>query len=613
MLSHRFLPVRFRKKQIDSDTSAPDQGHKAKRKKKRKPIGRPDRQARRALLLGRVMIAGLTLIMVVLLGRVAQLQSMPPKQIEELIDTQYSAFEFKGRRAPILDRNGRVMAVTSVASKLFVDPGIIEDFNTFSERVGYTLGYDPATIERAIGERLDRRYVVLDQRMTDDRIQQLRELNLRGVGTEGWLVRDYPYGSLAAPIVGFVQRGGNGLEGMELAANEELNGRPGHMRYLRDASRNPLFVEQSSYQSHEDGRPIYLTLDVAIQKIAEQELAAQCLSHRAKAGMLVVMDPHTGDILAMANYPSYDLNNANNVDPDLRRNRCVTDQFEPGSTFKPFIWAAAVEGGYAHPDEMFDAEMGFWISPKGRKLRDAHPYGMLSFEYALVKSSNIIMAKVGMRMGIEKQFKTVRAFGFGEETGSGLSGEVGGLVWPLSKWTHYSETSVPMGQEVAVTALQMVRGFSVFANDGNLVTPRIRLAAPSDELESQDVRIMERVLLPRTADITKQAMRKVITDGTGRRHANSEMYDIFGKSGTAQVAKPRGGYIDGAYNACFVAGAPYDHPRVVVGCFIHRPDPAVGHFGGAVSGPVVKNVIERTLVHLGVPPNSEDEAMVANY
>jgi cell division protein FtsI/penicillin-binding protein 2 len=561
--------------------------------------------ARRALLLSRVFAGVITLGMAAVLGRVGFLQLNTPPRIAPLIDSQRSGSELLARRGTILDRHGRAIAVTRIVPRLFVDPLLIDDPGTFSERVGYGMGYDPAWVEQTVNQRLHSRYVVIDQALTDDRIERFAGLKIPGLAIQSRLIRDYPQGPTAGQVVGFVGMDGKGLEGLELTLDKRLVGSSGRLRYWRDARRRPLWVRQDGYQPPTDGQAVRLSLDVTISAIAEQELAIACEQYDARAGEMIVMHPVTGEILAMANWPPSDPRDAGNSDPDIRRNRSVTDAFEPGSTFKPFVWAAATELNLARPDEMIDCHNGFYVSPKGRRLRDAHGYGRLTWEEVLIKSSNIGMAIVGQRMGSAKMHSAIGAFGFGSRPGSKLPGEAAGIVNPLGSWTHYSQTSVPMGQEVAVTALQLTRAFCTLANGGLLVTPTLTPydtpeGAPDGTPDSAPA-IYERVLSRRIADHTRDVLRRVVTEGTGRK-ADSSLYAIFGKTGTAQVADTEnGGYLEGKYNSVFVCGAPFDDPQIVVLCAIHEPTKAKGYFGGIVAAPPARAVVEQTLTYLTVP------------
>jgi len=565
---------------------------------------------RRALTVGRIVVVGITIAMLAVLVRVGQLQLRPADRVRELIDSQRSSARLLARRGNLLDRQGRVIAATRTANRLFVDPLLIEDPNTFSEHVGYGLGYDPAWIEKRMDSSTSQRYVVIDKQLSAQREARLKEMDLSGLATEVRLVRDYPQGELAGQLVGFVGLDGRGLEGLELALDPVLLGEDGSMRYWRDARRRPLWVRQGNYQPPADGPAVTLSLDLVVQTFAEKELSRTCHEYGAPSGQMIVMDPFTGEILAMANFPFFSPDDSGNGDADLRRNRCVTDVFEPGSAFKPFVWAAATEAGLAQIEEQIDCQQGFWVSPKGRRLHDAHGYGPLTWEYVLVKSSNIGMATVGLRLGARRMHTAVRAFGFGAGTDSGLPGEVTGLVNPVETWTHYSVTSVPMGQEIAVTALQLARGFCAFANGGMLVTPTIqRLSDGRDQL------VYDRILSARTANTTRRALRHVVTDGTGRK-AKHSVYQIFGKTGTAQVPGP-GGYLPDQYTAVFVCGAPVADPRIVVACVIHRPDKSKGYYGGIVAAPAAVSVVDQTLAYMGVPvphsPSPADDHQLARH
>ncbi|MEE9212128.1 MAG: penicillin-binding protein 2 [Phycisphaeraceae bacterium] len=556
--------------------------------------------AGRVLVIGRVMISLVTVAMVALLARVVQLQTLAPPPVQRLVNSQSSLATFEARRGSLLDRRGRPIAITRVVQRLFIDPRLIDDPVALCERVGHTLGYDPAWIEKKLSARPNSRYIVIDQRLDDNRVEQVKSLRLAGLATEPRLLREYPQGPLAGAMIGFVGFEGKGLEGLERTFENELAGHNGSIRYLRDARRRPLWVEAKRYQPSRDGRTIRLTLDLVIQSIAEAQLSRACEQFAAESGQLIVMHPGTGQILAMANWPGFDPADANAAKPRQWRNRCVTDVHEPGSTFKPFIYAATIDAAVAHPLEVIDSN----LSPPGRRLHDTRDHGPITVEQGLIKSSNRLMAQLGLRMGSDRLHAAVRGFGFGTPTGSGLPGEVAGIVHRLSKWTKYSMTSVPIGQEIAVTPLQMTRAFSVFANGGLLVTPTIRM--PDEHAtEATPPPIYRRVISAATADHTRHVLRRVVTEGTGHR-ANSRLYAIFGKTGTAQVAQ-NGRYVEGQYVASFIGGAPFDDPQIVVGCTIHRPDPSVGYYGGLVAGPVVRAVIEQSLIYMGVTPQQNDQ------
>lgn len=562
------------------------------------------RAADRVVTFGRLMITAMTLGMLALLGRVGQLQFDPAPAAVQIAQAHRATSTMPARRGALLDRHGRILAVTSTATRLFVDSRLVTDPLTFPAHVGRTLDYDPAWISQRMGEKPDGRFIVLDDRLTPQRLAAIDGLDLTtqlaGLSTQSYLVRHYPQGQLAGQLVGGVGVDGIGLEGLERLHDRQLTGQPGRLMLARAASRRALWLEAAGYHPAEPGRHVRLTLDSVIQSFAEQALSEACAKYGAPSGQLIVLDPRNGAILAMANHPAFDPNTLGRSTPQQRRNRCVTDVFEPGSIFKPFVWAGATELGLARVDEVIGCHNGLYVTPRGRRLRDVNAYDKLTWEQVLVKSSNIGMAIVGQRMEARRLYDTVRAFGFGQSTGSGLPGEVAGLVHPPRRWTHYSVTSVPMGQEIAVTPLQMARAMAVLANDGLAVQPTILHEAAEASAAHP---IYERVISSQTAAAARAALRKAVMEGTGRR-ADSDVYSVFGKTGTAQVPDlTRGGYREGHYVASFIGGAPYENPAVVVGCFIHIDDPSRGYYGGVVSAPVAKTVIEKTLAYMAIAPD----------
>ena len=571
--------------------------------------------ARRALLVGRLLLCVLTLALVALLGRVAQLQRTPDPRVLGVLAGQKSDLPLLARRGPLLDRRGRTLAETRVAWRLFVDPRLVEDPGTFSETLTRRLGLEPMAVEKAMHARPDSRYVIVEPRLSLASLSAARSLagEVRGVALEPYLVRDHPRGFTAGQVVGFTNSEGFGLEGMEAAANARLGATSGHARLLRDAGRRPLWLVEAdraggspAYVTPADGRAVRLTLDLSLQEMAEQELAVQLEKYQAESGQMVVLDPRTGEVLALANLPRADPEQAGTTDPNLRRNRVVTDVFEPGSVMKPLAWAAATELGLAEPDEVIDcSEAGWWKPERGPVLRDAHPLGKLTWDEVLVQSSNIGIGKVIEKMGAEKLDSVLRAHGLGASTGSGLPGELGGILRPVDSWSGTDLTRIPIGQGIAVTPLQMTVAYTPLANDGRLVPPWVVFPAADAAEDPLGAEATERrVLSPETAALTRSVLRRVMLEGTGRR-ADSTRWRMFGKTGTAQLPDlVRGGYEADGYAATFIAGAPLDEPRLLVGCFVHRPDKKIGHYGGTVAAPAVMRFMERALDYLGVPEDA---------
>ena len=572
-----------------------------------------ERLNRRVLRCGTWMIVLVTVALLGLLGRVYQLQRYPAPPIAALIDSQVGLRGLDARRGTLVDRRHRVIATTHVAHLLFVDPDIVEDPGTFSETVGYTLGYEPAAIEQLLFQRRGSRYIVIDPRMSEQRLATYRSdptlQHLRGLASHSILVRDYPQNALAGQVVGFIGHDGGGLDGLELAYDQRLAPDPGQHAFVYDRGRSRLWLANHDYRLQVDGKPIRLSLDLNLQAIAEQQLAATLVEFRAESGQIIVMDPRTGEILALANAPAFDPSDFRDEQGQFRedakqaqRNRAVTDVFEPGSIVKPLIWAAAVEAGLARPDEMIDCgDKGWWKPARGPILRDAHPHGKLTWKDVLVESSNIGMAKVAQRMGPEALHTILASYGFGRPTDSGLPGEVGGLLRHVEQWSGTDLSRMPMGHGFAVTPLQVTRAFCALANDGVLINPSIEAVDP-DAPAPRTRNITARVLSPRVVEQTRRVLAEVVTTGTGKR-AQSKLYDVFGKTGTAELPDlVNGGYLRDQYISSFIGGAPVDQPRLVVGCFIHKPDKSAGYYGGTVSGPAVRNVLDKSLMYLGVPP-----------
>ena len=553
-----------------------------------------------------MLVASVIGAMLLVVARVAQLQIAPSDNLIRHAPLTSSTRPEIANRGDLLDRRGRVLATSRVGYRLFVDPQEVDDAYTIAIDLAHLLGRNPVELDRKVQERLDKRYAVLIDLLTDVELEAVRTANLSGVGVEPILVRHRPYGNLAAPIVGLVGTDHIGRSGVEAMFNGVLTGEPGQLRYLRDVNRNAMWVERDGHVPGVDGANVRLTIDVEMQRIVEEEIAAAVESVNAAGGRAMIFDPHSGEILAMTdvlrNRPGYGPftdDPLRAIDPSLGRMRCVTDPYEPGSTFKSFVWARVTELGLAQLDEVFNAYNGSYRTPRGRHISDAYPYPELTWEGVMIKSSNIGMAQASQRLTDGQLQQCVADFGFGRPTGSGLPAETAGIVTKPKEWTHYTQTSVSMGHEIAVTPLQMVRAFSAFCRDGSM--PPVNLVVPT-----QDVPILpyvtQRPMLESTAHLTRQTMRKVMTHGSGRKANEVARYRMFGKSGTAEMPKKGGGgYHKDRYVISFIAGAPLDDPRLVVLCVIEDPDKSLGHFGGAVCGPLAARVMNRALEYLGVP------------
>ncbi len=537
-------------------------------------------------------------------------------------------------RGRILDRRGRILATSVVGSRLFADPATI--WKRGNDRIQAGLKADPQAIvssdpfddaaialstvldrpadqlEAIFRARADDRYVVLDSDLSESELDGIKGLDLEGLGVESKLVREYPQGSVAAAVIGKVGFEHKGLSGAELSFEPKLSATNGKLTFLRDVQRNVLHIDDGNFIPADDGTDVRLTIDLVLQDIAERRLSEAVREYNAGGGRLVAFDPLTGDVLAMvdilrarAGWNEVTTDPSRRIDPALGRNRCLTDPFEPGSTFKPFVWETATELGVFSANSRVQTPVnGPHRTSFGRAIRDVKYYGPVTWRTVLVKSLNSGMAIAGEKMSFEDMQKyVIDRFGFGQLTNIGVSGETTGLVTSPQAWSKYTQTSVAMGHEIGVTPVQMVRAFSAFCTDGWMPQPRIAIAADASGKAAPSTRTT--VMPGNLALETRSAMEGVMTEGTGRK-AQSALYRMFGKSGTAQLPKPAGqgkGYFEDRYVANFIAGAPFDQPRIVVLCVIDDPDKKKGHFGGSIAGPVVRDVIDESLQYLGVKPD----------
>lgn len=557
-------------------------------------------QARRISAWSRLFVLGMLAGLASVLVRTSQLKLLPGPALRAAMDPRLSTRSEPARRGDLVDTRGRVLATTTIGYRLFVDPTRVQNMQTIAMDLAAVTGSEADEIDRKILAGGSPQYIVIEDLLDDRQITSVRRADLRGVGIEPRQVRHYPQGDRAATIVGLVGFEHTGLSGSEHAFESMLSPRPGRLSYLRDVHRRTLWCEPDGFEPGSDGREVRLTLDLIVQEIAERRLAEAVTRSNAGGGRLVVLDCRTGEILAMC-----DLSTEPGQSPTkaLRRNRCVTDPYEPGSTLKPIIWAVATELGRADPAEIIPCPTDRpYRTPYGRSIRDAHYAGPVSWRDVLVRSLNTGMAMVAERMTHTEMREAVTRFGFGQRSRCGVPGETAGLITPAARWNNYTQSSVSFGHEIAVTPIQMARAFSVFARGGTLPEVRI-LAGPTDE-QGPPFRFVRQVCSPATASLVREALFEVMTEGSGR-HAQSRLYRLFGKSGTAQLPRPEGGgYFEDRYVSSFIAGAPLRDPRVVVLCVIDDPDRSRGHWGARVAGPVVRDVIDETLVYLGVAPES---------
>ncbi len=553
---------------------------------------------------------------IALAARLAHINTGMYPRLSALRQSQYSGTSLvPARRGMIVDSCGRVLAGSRDLYGVFVDPSLMENLELSAQKLGAILQEDPGQLEHLIRSTTSRRFCWLKHRIEKVDAQAISQADIPGVGLQQESVRHYPTEQSMAQVLGIVSADGRGLEGLETKYDAWLRGQDGRVWTVHDTRRRPIRFSdnrQSPNKSARDGGHIVLTLDSAIQGFAEDALARQVTKFEAKSGVSIAMDPMTGDVLAMASFPSFDPNSYAEHSVDFRRNRALTDMVEPGSTFKSFIGSTAIAEGVVQPGEMIDCHNGLHVIGR-RKLHDSHPYGMLSFEDVIAKSSNIAMASLGQKLGNDRLYQAVRRFGFGQPTGIGFPGEASGGVRDFATWTSYSTCSIPMGQEIAVTPIQLIAAFCAIANDGILLKPRLVRAKlspegiPVEEFSGPDP--VRRVLPSSVADyFVRTVLTGVVNGTTSARNARVAGYQVFGKTGTAELSyKDRAGYEPGAYMSAFVGAAPADDPRIAVLVMIQYPNPKIGYYGGVVSGPAVSEILSAALPYLGVEP--EDPAI----
>jgi cell division protein FtsI/penicillin-binding protein 2 len=585
----------------------------------------------------RVVVVCLLVTFTALSGRVTYLQTYGRQNTIGRVDRQHYRVQVSpARRGCVYDRNGIEMAGTVQAVSLFVDPKFMQaqfqqegrslvEMDRKIEKLAALIDRDAFELSQLLGERFDARYVRVADHLDERTCAEIRKLDLPGVGIEPVNVRYYPMGSIAAHVLGGTGADGKGLEGLELKFEKLLAGKDGYERTLKDARHRPLRTAAEDYLPPRHGQHLMLTIDANVQMIVEQELARACNGVRARRGEAVVMDPKTGEVLALANWPTFNPQNLDDSTPDIRRNRAVTDPYEPGSTIKPFVVGPALKWRATRVNEVWDIpEAGGYRSPLRRKrVTDVHQYGPLATWDVLVKSSNIGMTMLGERLGKQRVHAALAGFQFGQATQLEVPGEDPGLLKPANRWADSDIVSGVQGYAVMVTPLQLARAFCAYANGGRLVRPTlVRGVLDADGgLVSKNkpgaLEMMPEVLDPKTADEMRRVLCDTVVRGTASK-ARSDVWNIFGKTGTAHISQGRAGYSDSKYTSSFLAGAPAEDPRVVIAFIIHEPDKEYArqnnrsYYGGAVAAPGASAAIERILTYYQVPASPELEVPPAH-
>jgi cell division protein FtsI (penicillin-binding protein 3) len=507
---------------------------------------------------------------------------------------QQRMVEVSPPRGILYDRNGRELAVSIQVDSAFAVPAEIPNPYMAARLLAPVLGVSPEEIETRLSR--SRSFVWLARKLPADTAEQIKALNLSGVYFQKENRRFYPKRDLAAHVLGFVDIDEKGLAGIEYSLDEEIRGQPVRMLVLADARRR--WYDRNGREP-QPGASVVLTLDDQIQYIAEKELRAAIRATRAQAGTVIVQDPATGEILALANWPSFNPNAPQEAREAARMNRAVSAVYEPGSIFKIVTLAAAFEENLTRTTELIDCQNGA-IYIAGHRIRDHKPFGLLNVAQVLARSSDVGAIKLGLRVGPRRLHQYIRAFGFGQPTGIELSGESRGLLRPVENWTPVSVGSISMGQEVGVTSVQMVTAMSAIANGGLLVPPRlVRELRRNNQVTVPQRPAPVRVVSATTAATLRRLLEGVVLEGTGQA-ARLDGWTSAGKTGTAQKIDPATGrYSLTDHIAGYVGFAPLNQPAITVLVVLDSP-PGEYH-GGKVAAPVFKKIAEQTLAYLGVP------------
>ncbi len=503
--------------------------------------------------------------------------------------------EIQPTRGTIFDRHMRVLAVNLNSGSVIANARQIKN----KRKVARTLSSVLSLSEDFIFERLsrDKSFVWLKRKVSPGEAKEIKRLKLEGIEVVGESKRFYPNKSLACHVLGTVDIDNVGLEGLELYYNKYLKGESGWLISTQDARRKLVESYQDEFIPPKNGFNLVLTIDEVIQHIAERELAKVYEKYNAKAASVIVMDPRTGDILALANLPNYDLNNFTKRPIESIRNRAINDFFEPGSVFKIITASAALEEKVVNFNDKFYCENGTYKVGK-RVLHDHTPHGIMTFREVIEKSSNIGTVKVASLFGAEKMYKYMKAFGFFDKSGIDLPGEVAGINRPPSRWSGVSMLAIPMGHEVTTTAIQLACAISVIADNGFIVRPHIvkeitdQSSRPMKEFPSV---VLRKVISPQTAAKMRGLLMGVVKSGTGKK-AGIEDYNVGGKTGTAQKVEPGGVYSHDRFIASFIGFAPVERPVLSVVVCVDEPHPV--YYGGDVAAPVFKNVMDESLKYL---------------
>jgi cell division protein FtsI (penicillin-binding protein 3) len=536
------------------------------------------------------------------------LQVREADRLRGMAEEQYlREIELPPRRGRILDRNGAELAATADVDSIYCNPRRLPDVRAAARRLGDVLGLDRRELEKKLAQR--RFFAWVKRKVTPDEVAAVKALALPGVAFAREPRRFYPNRSLAATVMGQAGQDGEGLDGVELALDRQLRGTSSSVQGIRDALGRDLLVDGTPDAPTGVGSDVVLTIDRYLTFVTERALADGVAQHHAKGAVSIVMEPRTGDVLAMASVPSFDPNDPAGAAEAGARNRAITDLYEPGSTMKVFSIGAAIDAGAVRADDRFDCLMGRMMVGK-YTIHDTHPHGILTVAEVLKFSSNIGATKIARRLGRDGLADALGRFGFGRPTGIGLPGERYGVVRPVDKWGDIGFANVSFGHGISVTPMQVAAGVAAIAAGGVYHQPHIvsRVVAADGTVETPGVADDRRVTSEATARTMLTIMRGVTEAGGTAKAAAIDGYPVAGKTGTAQKVS-NGHYDPTKAVASFVGVVPADDPRLVILVVLDEPQGV--HMGGAVAAPIFKEIAEQALNYLHVAPTTAAPVVVA--
>ncbi len=547
----------------------------------RLPIGR-----------ARVLLSLLLTGFVVLVGRALYLQVLDSEFLQHEGAMRYArSLELSAHRGRITDRNGELLAISTPVESVFASPQDVRMSAAQRRQLAALLGMSDAQLRERLAAKT-RGFVYLKRHLPPDVAARVVQLRLSGIGLRREYKRYYPAGAVASHVLGFTDIDDRGQEGIELAYEDWLAGKPGSRSVIKDRLGRVIEAGENARPPLE-GRDLVLSIDSKLQYLAHRELTAAVKEHGAKAGAIVVLDSRTGEVLALANAPDYDPNARALRTPERTRNRAITDLFEPGSTLKPFTVAAALEARLVRPESRIQTAPGYLVVGD-RRIRDVHPAGMLTVSEVIQRSSNVGVAKIALSMPGEQLWQLLTKVGFGSAPQVGFPGEVGGRLRDFQRWRPIEQATLSYGHGISVSLLQLARAYTVFSSDGVL--------QPLSLLRRQAPENGTPVMSPGTANAVRTMLETVVQPGGTAVRAQVMGYRVAGKTGTAR--KLDGGrYADDRHVSSFVGLAPVSDPRLVVAVMIDEP--TKGHYyGGVVAAPVFSAVIAEALRTMQVPPDA---------